>query len=137
MSNKGKAGRPRGSTGPNPLGLISVAYGDQSSGVSRTGLMYGMHGSFSMRPEEIEEMKARRAAEIAQAEKDDRDARFEQALAAVASRELNIYQASLKFNVNRITLTAHAAAGKQAPKAGRPPVMTEEQVQDIVEIVKD
>ena len=99
-----------------------------------------MHGSFSMRPEEIEEMKERRAAEIAQAEKDDRDARFGQALAAVASGKLSVLQASMQYNVRRATLTAHAvaaAAGKQAPKVGRPPVMTAEQIQDIVEIVKD
>ena len=66
MSNKGKGGRPKGSAGRHSHGLISVDVGDQSSGASSSGAVYGKHNSLSMRQEEIEEIKARRAAEKAQ-----------------------------------------------------------------------
>ena len=83
-----------GSTGPHSHGLIDVAVGDQSSGVSRSGAIYGKRDSVSMSLAEIDEIKSRREAERIQAEKDARAARFAEALAAVASGDLSINQAS-------------------------------------------
>ena len=140
MQKSSKRGRPKGSNGPNPLGLMSLTIGDPSQGTSRSGSQYSKHETLEITQDEFYEIKSKREAERIQQEKDVKAEKFERALAAVISKELNIRQASLQFNVNRITLTAHAvaaAAGKEAPKLGRPPVMTEEQRKDVIEIVKD
>ena len=60
MSQTSKGGRPKGSKSAGPHELISVAVGDQSGGVSRSGGVYGMRDSIAMSTEEIEEFKARR-----------------------------------------------------------------------------
>jgi len=140
MSQTSKGGRPKGSKNANTHGLINVAVGDHSGGVSRSGGVYGMHENIAMRTDEIEEIKARRLAEKKQADKDDRAARFQLALAAVVSGDLSPYQASIRFDVNRQTLTLHAAAaaaGKVPRQVGRPPVMSEAQVREMVDIVED
>ena len=138
MSQTSKGGRPKGSKNANTHGLINVAVGDHSGGVSRSGGVYGMHENIAMSTDEIEEFKARRLAEKKQADKDDRVARFQLATAAVVSGDLTLYQASIRFDVHRQTLTLHAAAaaaGKVPRQVGRPPVMSEAQVREIVDIV--
>ena len=62
MNEKRKGGRPKGSAGPNPLGLIDVATGDQSYVVSRSGAVYGIRDSFLITPAEIADIKERREA---------------------------------------------------------------------------
>jgi hypothetical protein len=119
MNEKSKGGRPKDSKSANPHGLIGFTVGDQSGGVSRSGTMYGVREFINMSPDEIAEIKARREAVRIQAEKDDRTDRFAKALAAVASGELNINQASLQYDVRRATLTAHAAAAKTARQRPR------------------
>ena len=92
-------------------------------GVSRSGTVYAVLENLSMTPEEIQEINARRSAEQAQQAKDDKDAIFDEALAAVSENRLSIYQASKQYAVNRTTLTAHhlaVAEGKSRPKVGRP-----------------
>ena len=140
MSQTSKGGRPKGSKSAHPLGLIDVAVGDHSGGVSRAGAVYGMRESIAMTPAEIEEIKAKRRAEEAQAGKDAKAARFALALDAVVSGNLNLKQASSQFDVHRGTLTAHAvavAAGKVPRRSGRPALMSEEHVREMIEIVED
>jgi hypothetical protein len=140
MSQTSKGGRPKGSKSAHPLGLIDVAVGDHSGGVSRAGAVYGMHENIAMSTDEIEEIKARRLAEKRQADKDARAARFALALDAVVSGNLNVSQASTQFDVHRGTLTAHAvavAAGKVPRQSGRPALMSEEHVREMIEIVED